>query len=191
MLDFEPVRRRDTTIYELAKNLTPADLRALTNEMIDTILNLISDCIDEDVTFVPDDPEAQDNAAATEVEVNMPWTLGHVIVHTTATGEESAFLAAELGRGVKFHGRSRFEVPWQTITTIAQCRERLEESRRMRLASFGMWPALPHLDNTRELRFVEGPINAPAQFVNGLRHDDAHLEQIADIVRQAKAAHPR
>jgi hypothetical protein len=188
LLDFGPLHRKETTIHELAKNLSLDDMHLLTNEMIDTMLDLISDCIDEDVTFVPTDPEAQDDAAATEAEVNMPWTLGHVIVHTTATGEESAFLAAELGRGVKFHGRSRFEVPWQTITTIAQCRERLEESRRMRLASLAMWPELPHLDNTRELRFLEGPVNAPAQFVNGLRHDDAHLDHIVEIVRQAKAA---
>jgi hypothetical protein len=45
-------------------------------------------------------------------ELALPWTLGHVIVHITASAEESAFLAAELARGVhRRTGRSRFEVP--------------------------------------------------------------------------------
>ena len=52
---------------------------------------------------------------------------------------------ADLARGVAFHGRSRSEVPWETVTTIAQCRARLEESRRMRLASLDMWPDQPYL----------------------------------------------
>lgn len=186
MLDFEPVNRKEMTMAELCSHLTPADLRDLTNEMVDTMLDLMADCVDADVTFVPDDPEAYDNFATIAEEVTMPWTLGHVVVHTTATAEESAFLAAELARGVKREGRSRSEVPWQTVTTIAQCRERLEESRRMRLASLELWPDKPHLDNTVELG--KELINAPARFCGGLRHDTGHLDHITKIVRQAKAA---
>lgn len=188
MLDFTPIRNKEKTLDELCGHLTPDDLRQLTNEMIDTQLDLISDCLDEDVTFVPEDPKAQDKYAATEAEIHMPWTLGHVIVHVTASAEESAFLAAELARGVKREGRSRSEVYWKTIKTIAQCRQRLEESRRMRLAMLDVWPGNPDMDNIIEVSYLKGPINPAAQFARGLLHDDSHLAQIADIVRQAKAA---
>jgi hypothetical protein len=188
MLDFTPVRQKKITIQELAVGLTPADLARLTNEMIDTILALIAECEDADVTFVPTDPEANDSYAVNPDEVHLPWTLGHVIVHTTASAEETAFIAAELARGVPFHGRSRYEVPWSTVTTIAQCRQRLEESRRMRLASLGMWPDPPDLENSYQNKEGSPPINALTRFVQGLSHDDSHLEQIAKIVRQARAA---
>lgn len=186
MLDFAPVWEREITLRELVANLTAADLRELTNDMIDTMLDLIADCVDEDVAFVPADPDANDTYATDEAERNIAWTLGHVIVHTTASAEESAAIAAELARGVEYHGRSRSEVPWRTVTTIQQCRQRLEESRRMRLASLEMWPAQPHLDNTYEPWKAVGEINAVSRFVLGLLHDDSHLEQIAAIVRQAK-----
>lgn len=188
MLDFTPVRNKQMTLMELVKDLTRDDLRRLTNEMVDAMLGAIEGCTDFDVTFVPVDPHANDIAAATEAEVNLAWTLGHVIVHTTASAEEAAFLAAELARGVPNHGRSRYEVPWQSVTTIAQCRQRLEESRRMRLATLDVWPDQPHLDNTYPI-WEKGPVvNAIARFVAGLRHDDDHLGQIREIVRQAHQA---
>ena len=188
MLDFTPVRNGELTMGQLSAGLTRDDLRRLTNEMVDAMLNLIAGCINADVTFVPDDPQAADPVAATEEEVNLPWTLGHVIVHTTASAEESAALAAELARGVTYHGRSRSEIPWTAVTTIAQCRRRLEESRRMRLASLDMWPEPPHLDNTYRPGEGMQPIDAVNRFVRGLSHDDSHLEHIEKIVRQAKAA---
>jgi hypothetical protein len=188
MLDFTAVRSGETTIGQLSAGLTRSDLRRLTNEMIDTMHSLIAECVDADVFFTPDDPEANDTFAADEADVRLPWTLGHVIVHATASAEESAALAAELARGVRYHGRSRHEVPWQTMTTIAQCRQRLEESRRMRLASLDTWPDAPHLDNTYRYREGDEPINAVNRFVRGLSHDDSHLEQVEKIVQQAKAA---
>ena len=109
MLDFDAVREGRTTLDELVADLTADDLRALTDEMIDTMLALIADCVDADVTFVPEDPDANDKFAASAEDVNIAWTLGHVIVHVTASSEESAALAAELARGVEFHGRSRYE----------------------------------------------------------------------------------
>jgi hypothetical protein len=187
MLDFTPVRQKEITVRELAANLTKADLARLTNEMVDTILQRIAECEDADVTFVPSDPLANDTFAVNPDEVNLPWTLGHVIVHTTASSEESAFLAAELARGVPNHGRSRAEVPWETVTTIAQCRRRLEESRHMRLASLELWPDPPDLNNRYAYREGSDPMNALTRFVNGLSHDDSHLEQITKIVRQARA----
>lgn len=188
MLDFTPVRKKEMTMGQLVAGLDRDDLRRLTDEMVDTMLALIAECEDPDVVFVPVDAEADDPVAATAEEVHMPWTLGHVIVHTTASAEESAALAAELARGVPFHGRSRSEVPWQSVTTIAQCRTRLEESRRMRLASLDMWPDEPHLELQYEPRPGAAPVNCVARFVSGLSHDDSHLAQIAEIVRQARDA---
>ncbi len=175
------------TVDELIADLTVDDLADLTHEMIDAVQGLIATCVDADVVFEPTDPEAYDRHAVPE-EIYMPWTLGHVIVHITASAEEAAALAAEMARGVPNHGRSRYEVPWRSVTAIAQCRQRLEESRRMRLASLGMWPDFPHLEITCEPWRGGPPVNAIGRFVLGLMHDADHLDQIADIVRQAEAA---
>jgi hypothetical protein len=197
MLDIRPLREREISLVEFSVELGAEDLRRLTNEMIDTMCGMIEGCTDADVVFVPDDPEAHDAAAATADEVGMAWTLGHVVVHTTASAEEAAFLAAKLARGVTHRGgRSRSEVHWETVQSIAQCRHRLEESRRMRLASLDMWPDEPYLNNTFQLVkggpayvTVDKPhINAVGRFILGLIHDDSHLGQIEEIVGQAKAA---
>ncbi len=185
MLDFTPVRNKETSFADLAANLTIDDLRQLTNNMIDTMLDLIADCTDKNVIFVPNDPDANDTYADEGTDAELAWTLGHVIVHATATSEESAATAAELARGVEYHGRSRSETPWQTVTTIAQCRQRLEESRRMRLSSLEMWPDASHLDNIHEPYPFTGEVNAVGFFILGLSHDDSHLQQIGEIVRQA------
>lgn len=187
--DYRAVFKKEIAIAEVCGAFSPEALRQLTHEMIDTMLGLIAGCQDEDVVFVYDDPEANDEAAASDAEANLPWTLGHVIVHVTASSEESAFIAAEMARGVTDrHGRSRYEVAWETVTTIEQCRQRLEESRRMRLATLDIWPDAPHVDTVRELPFLKGPINPASQFCIGLLHDTAHLGQIEEIVRQAKAS---
>ena len=188
MLDFSSIRNDFTKIDTLLAGLTRDDLRDLTNEMIDTQQGYIADSTDADVTFEPTDPEANDTFADNPDEVDIAWTLGHVIVHATASSEESAFLAAELARGVEPHGRSRYETPWPEVTTIEQCRQRLEESRRMRLATLDVWPNEPHLDNKQQ-PFPGAPkLDAYGRFVAGLAHDDSHLGQIQEIVRQAKAA---
>jgi hypothetical protein len=186
VLDFTPVRNRERTMAQLADGLTTVDLRRLTNEMVDTMLNIIAESTDADVTAEILDPEANDTFAAKAEDVGLSWTLGHVIVHTTASAEESAALAAELARGVEFHGRSRSEVPWQGVTTIAQCRARLEESRRMRLASLDMWPDRPYLENTYEPFAGRGAYNAITRFIGGLSHDDSHLGQIERLAREAR-----
>lgn len=190
MLDFAAVRRKETTIAELVKDLTPADLGRLTNAMLDLQLSLLAECQDADITFVPVDPEAHDAAAATAEAADLPWTLGHVIAHVTASAEEAAFLSAELARGVPVPDkhRSRYETPWETVTTVAHCRARLEESRRMRLACLEVWPAQPHLANTQFLSEASPRVNPLERFARGLSHDDAHLGQIREIARQARAA---
>lgn len=187
MIDFAPVRAKAITLRQLVEHLSRDDLKQQTNETIDQMLELIAGCKDSDVTFVPLDPEANDKFAVNPDEVGLSWTLGHVIVHVTASAEESAYLAAELTRGVPYRGgRSRYEVPWQSVTTIAQCRARLEESRRMRLASLDLWPNPPNLNNSYTRDSQSDPINGVMRFVMGLQHDDSHLEQIKKILQQAR-----
>ncbi len=188
MLDFDALAAGRISYDDLVADLTVDDLRIVTNEMIDTMLSLIGGCEDPDVIFQPDDPDAEDPYAGTEEETELAWTLGHVIVHTTASAEESAALASELARGVEMHGRSRSEVAWQLVTTLDQCRHRLEESRRMRLASLDMWPDQPDLENCYQPWPTAPMLNAFGRFVLGLRHDHDHLGQLADVVAQASAA---
>ena len=169
-----------------ADAVTLDDLWRLTNALIDQVEKMLRRCKDADVIFVPVDPLADDPGAAESGEAAMPWTLGHIVVHMTASSEESAALAAELARGVAYHGRSRSETPWITMTTIAQCRARLEESRRMRLASLNLWPDAPHLANTYAPAPGVAEMGPVARFLSGLRHDAGHLAQLADVIRQAR-----
>lgn len=187
MLDFSGLRSGDRLLSDLAADLTLDDLHALTDEMVDLFLSITADATDADVVFVPEDPEAHDAGAAPE-EANIAWTLGHVVVHTTAGSEESAALAVTLARGVHYEGRLRYETPWQEMQTATQMRERLEESRRMRHAFLNAWPNQPHLDITVTPIPRFGPMNATARFLLGLFHEDSHLEQVREIMRQARAA---
>ena len=182
MLDFNPIRDETMKYLELVEGLGISELRTLTNEMIAVQLVLIADCTDADVIFEPLDPQADDPFAEDPAEKDMPWTLGHLIVHVTASSEESGFLAAELARGVPYEQRrSRHEVHWTTIKTIEECRQRLEESRRMRLASLDMWPVNPYLENTFVSDYTGQTHNAITRFVFGLKHTDDHLAQIAGV----------
>lgn len=187
MLDFTLVKNRTMTFSDMARDLTPADLRNLTNEMIDTMLSIVADATDEDVVFIPQDSNADDPYGIPE-EKDLVWTLGHVAVHTTASAEESAALALTLARGLAPEGRSRYEVPWRTVQTIAQVRHRFEESRRMRLAMLDAWPDEPHLEVTYSISPRFGPFNATARFLMGLYHDDDHLGQLKEIMRQVHEA---
>jgi len=185
LLDFSLVKNRTKPFSDMARDLTQADLRNLTNEMIDTMLSIVVDATDEDVVFVPQDPNADDPYGIPE-ERDLVWTLGHVVVHTTASAEESAALALTLARGLTPEGRSRYEVPWRTVQTIAQVRQRFEESRRMRLAMLDAWPDEPHLEVTYSISPRFGPFNATARFLMGLYHDDDHLGQLNEIMRQVR-----
>ena len=51
-----------------------------------------------------------------------------------------------------------------------------------------MWPKEAHLENGYEA-WSNGPkVNAVGRFVLGLMHDEGHLGQIEEVVRQAKGA---
>lgn len=182
MIDFSPVLSKQTTLRHCMADLTLDDLRRLANEITDTIQAMLETCSDADITFVPHDPQADDSPEG------FGWTIGHVLAHITAGAEETAFLAAELARGVEQHGRSRYEVPWESITTVAQCQQRLEESRRMRLATLDVWPDTPYLETTQEMPFLGEHVNAYGHFGLGLMHDGMHLKQIAETIRQAHKA---
>jgi hypothetical protein len=172
---------------EASDDVTREDLRCLTKELITQVTKMLRRCVDADVTFVPVDRQASDPAAAVE-DQNVAWTLGHIIVHMTASAEAAAALAAELARGVVYHGRSRYEVAWTSVTTVAECRARLQESGRIRSSSLDMWPDRPHLQNS--LPFAQGGEDGQgpvACFLLGLRHDAAHLGQLRDVIAQARA----
>jgi hypothetical protein len=187
MMDFGALRNNKNRFDQTILGLEKEDLINLTDELINTLLKLIQNCDDKDVIFVPDDPDAYDPFAEDAEDIDLAWTLGHVIVHVKASCEESAALAAELARGVEFHGRSRSEVPWQTIHTIQECRQNLEECRRICRASLDMWPDIPRLDNYYQSGPESPRLNAIGRYVYGLSHADSHIKQIKEIVRQALA----
>jgi hypothetical protein len=188
MLDFSGVKNGSQSFADVAGSLTKADLYRLTDEMIDTMQGIVASAVDADVVFVPQDPAANDTFGNPE-DKELAWTLGHVIVHATASSEESAALALTLARGIPVEGRSRYETPWESVTTIDQARQRLEESRHMRRSMLDAWPAEPHLDVTYSPFPRAGEMNAVARFILGLAHDADHLDQLREIMRQAQATH--
>jgi hypothetical protein len=156
--------------------------------MCDIFQGLIAEAEDPDVTFVPQDPDAKDTFAARPEDVELAWTLGHVIVHWTASSEEAAAHALTLARGLEITGRSRWEVDWPEATTVPFLRDRIEESRRMQLAMLEAWPSSAHLEVTYTAREGATPVNAIGRFLGGLSHADSHREQVTKVLAQATAA---
>lgn len=185
--DYAALRAGEQSFAAAATDLTNDDLVRLTNEMVDEIERLIGEAHNADVVFQPDDPEADDPGAAPD-EREVGWTLGHVVVHTTAGAEEGAAVALTLARGAPADGRPRYETSWWEIRTVEDVRQRLDESRRMRLAMLAGWPDTPDLANTVTPIERLGPMNAVGRYLLGLSHEDWHLPQIADVMRQARAA---
>ena len=192
MLDFTEVNLYQAPMDRFASSLNATDLYQLTNASVDRLVALIEQCSDDDIVYRPNDPKAFDAYAARfrPEEATMGWSIAHNIVHTTASGEEYAFNAAELVRGVPYHGRSRYETPWQSITTTEQCLTRLEESRRLRLASLELWPDEPDLQNGVTPWRESGWVNGIGLFCWGLAHDQSHWQQIQKILSQLPVAHP-
>lgn len=193
MIDFSPVNNGQMKMLEFSRAFTVANLRRVTNESIDFMLELIADLNDADVTFDPVDPEAHDPYAV-PCEEHIGWSIAHLIAHVTASSEEWAAYASILARGIVYPAepRLRYETPWRNITTKAQCIQRLEESRRIRLSYLSTFPDTPFLDVKRQLseRFIErnGEMNAVAGFLQGLKHEVGHHDQLREVKRQALAA---
>ena len=190
MIDFSPMRDGELTYLDYAarENIGATALKQLSDESVDYLLSLLEGLEDADIVFDPEDPNA-DDPFAVEGEEDIGWNLGHLIAHVTASSEEGAALSSLLARGVPAAERPRYETPWRDITTVAQVRQRLEESRRMRNAYLETWPDAPLLDVCRQVseRFSArfGEMNAPAAFLFGLSHEVGHYEQIAEVKRQA------
>lgn len=193
LIDFKPLETRALTMLEFAAQFSQDDLRAATITSIETLLNLVHDLNDAAVIFDPLDPNAHDPYAAPDEE-KIGWNIAHLVAHVTASSEEWAAYSSILARGIAYPAepRLRYETPWRSMLTKTQCVQRLEESRRIRLAYLDTWPDEPHLHVYRGLsdRFIErfGPINAPAAFLYGLWHEVGHHEQFRKVARQAKAA---
>ncbi len=181
----------DGKIIELTAHYTLEDLRRLTNESVDTLLGFFNDLTDADVVFDPVDTNA-DDPHAVEGEEHIGWTLGHLVAHVTASSEEGAAISSLLARGFASIERPRYETPWRNVKTLSDVHQRLEESRRMRLAYLETWPDTPHLNVYRDIspKFIErfGQMNAISAFIFGLRHEVGHYDQFRDVRQQAIAA---
>lgn len=195
MINFKPFENKEKSYLEIWQDdqLTIQDLRDATNESIDMILGFIADLDDAGICHEPHDPDAHDEHAS-EGEERIGWNVGHLIAHVTSSSEEGAAFSSLLARGVEgSENRPRYETPWRDIDSKEKAIQRLEESRRMRLAYLDTWPDQPHYDNYRtgiSERFTAyfGKLNAPAAFMMGLGHEVGHYAQIQDAVQQALAA---
>lgn len=192
-IDFKLVEKRELTLLQLSARYSVDDLRVATNDSLHIILGVIADLNDADVIFNPIDPDAHDPYAAPGEET-IGWNIAHLVAHVTASSEEWAAYSSILARGIPYPAepRLRYETTWRAILTKAQCIQRLEESRRIRLAYLDTWPDEPHLHVYRQLspRFVErfGQMNAPAAFLFGLMHEINHHDQFREVTRQALEA---
>lgn len=191
-IDFTRLRSEEVSLYEFSKTLTRSKLRDASDASIDTLLVLLEDVTDKEINHIPRDALADDPHAVAGEET-IGWSLGHLVLHVTASAEEGAAVSSMLARGVVVEQRLRFEHDWKThCRTKLDCLHRLEESRRIRNAYLDTWPATPLLDVFQ--KFPEGhpwhqQVNAQAAFVLGLRHEAGHLEQFQDTKRQARAAY--
>ncbi len=193
LIDFSPVDRHEMQLLEFSKSYSVADLKAATHASIDLIVDIIKDMSDAQMTFLPYDPDA-DDPHAIEGEEKIGWSLAHLVVHVTASAEEGAAFSSVLARGIPYpkEPRLRYETNWHTVTSTAQTLQRLEESRRIRLAYLDTWPDAPHLDVFRQAseQSIEkfGYINAPASFLGSLKHEAGHYDQFREVARQAREA---
>ena len=178
MVDFSGVRAGTQSLAELAASLSKDDLYRLNDELVDAALALLEQAADHHVAFVARDASAEGETG---------WSIAHVVAHATASSEEGAAHAAQLARGIPVEGRSRFEVPWESLTTVDEVRARLEDSRRIRRGYLDAWPSQPNLDVAWDVIPRFGPLNAVARFLLGAMHEDGHVQHLGEVLRQASA----
>ena len=166
---------------DVARKVDRAALARLLDEVFDAMDAALAGATDEDIGFVPADPEATDSPEG------LGWTAGHVVAHVTAGLEESSATASTLARGIEVPGRLRYEVPWETLVTAEAVRGRLNESRRICRAFLDTWPDEPHLETTYAPIPPLGPLTAPASLLLGLMHARGHLPQLSEALRQARS----
>ncbi|MEO7020369.1 MAG: DinB family protein [Ktedonobacteraceae bacterium] len=181
IVDFAAVRAGQISYADATRTLQHADLCHATDELFAELESALAHATDATISFVPRDSAATDDN-------EQGWTVSHVIAHFTSTLEGTAAGAAMLARGVKLEGRSQYETPWESLSTLRMVKARLQESHRMCNAFLSAWPDEPHLDLTVEFIPAFGPMNAIGLDALGIAHAQQHLDQIRDVVRQASAA---
>ena len=183
LINFQPVFKKEKTLIDLANESSQADLSKAINGYIDFTLQIINGVSDEQATYIPVDPEADDPHAATEADRHVGWSLIHLVMHVTATVEEAAAFSSILARGISIGGRLRSERNWREVTTCAEAIARLEECRRMCLAYLATWPDQPDLSTRRIMPddFKWPGPNAMISFLAGLMHWHKHLEQMQRV----------
>ena len=170
---------------DVARRVDRAALARLLDEVFDAMDAALAGATDEDMGFVPADPEATDSPEG------RGWTAGHVVAHVTAGLEESSATASTLARGIEVPGRLRYEVPWETLVTAEAVRGRLIESRRICRAFLDTWPDEPHLETTYAPIPPLGPLTSPASLLLGLMHARGHLPQLSEALGQARSGGAR
>lgn len=180
-IDMEALRSGRVSIADLTRDIKQTDLRRMTDELFDALEAILTDVKDAAVLFVPRDPAASD-------QNEEGWTISHVVAHLTATLEGAAAAAAMLARGAKIEGNLRYEVHWESLSTIQLVQARLRESHRMCCAFLDAWPDEPHLDETMTLIPVLGPLNAIGFSALGVMHGQGHLDQLRETIRQSTLA---
>lgn len=195
LIDFSPVFQNKLQLSAFAQPFTTADLIAATHASIDLLRSFIDALTDAHMVFDPVDPLA-DDPYAKEGEERIGWSLAHLVVHVTASAEESAAIASILARGIPYgkEPRLRYETEWHTVTTHAQAVQRIEESRRIRLGYLAAWPDQPHYETqqiiSERAHALWGDIDAKARYLLGLYHEWQHYDQFRDVRAQALAAIP-
>lgn len=177
-IDLGPVRAGQISYADLIRDVRPADLYTMIDELFDALESILTQATPATVLFMPRDPGASDQS-------EQGWTLGHVVTHLTATLEDAAATAAMLARGVEVKERLRYETPWQNMATLQMVQARLQESHRICRAFLNVWPDEPHLNVTMTLIPLFGPMNAIGFYVLGIAHGQGHLDQLREIIQQS------
>ena len=179
-LDLAPAFRGDRPYAEIVARFAHADLVRVVGDLYDAMDAIVADAGEPAATFVPKDPASDDPDGN-------GWTIGHLVAHVTAGLEEAAANGVTLARGVETGDRLRFETPWELLDSMAKVRQRLAESRRMTLGFLQAWPDRPNLSLTTVTAPRLGPVNAVGRQLLGIGHGRGHLDQLREVVRQARA----
>jgi hypothetical protein len=130
LIDFQPIFRKEKTFADFAAQYKNTDLAAALNAYVGLTRQITENVSDEQATFVPSDPEANDSYATTEADRHIGWSLVHLVAHATASAEEAAAFSSILARGISIGGRLRRECDWREMTSGAMALARLEECRQ-------------------------------------------------------------
>lgn len=170
------------------------DVRTTISENYDKLQTLVESLSNEQVLYEPFDDEANDPYATQTEDRTIGWSIAHLVLHVTASLEESSAVSSLLARNVSPEPgtRFRFEPKWRIISDKAEVLHRLAESRRMCLAYLDTWPDVPYLDNLRQYPegspLAKAETNAIGSMLGGLRHWHNHTDQFNRVAEQARTA---